>query len=146
MQRQTKRSLLARTNKTKSGCWEFSGAISSTGYGKVGFAGKVWNAHRLSWFFHNGNIPDGMFVCHNCDNRKCVNPKHLFLGDHIDNMVDMLKKRGSLTNNDIHSIRDSKKCHRGHSLTKSNTYEYGKKKFCRKCRVIHSMKYIQSHS
>lgn len=79
-------------------CWHWYGEIDLKGYGKLplGFVdGKspYWLAHRLSWVIHYGDIIDGLFVCHKCDNPSCVNPHHLFLGTHKDNMRDMVIKK-----------------------------------------------------
>ena len=71
-------------------CWEWQGAKLPRGYGKLGAGGKHrgWIlATHVSWFLHTGKAPD-RFVLHTCDNPKCVNPKHLFLGTHQDNMDD----------------------------------------------------------
>lgn len=80
-------------------CWEWQRyCCSSTGYGRI--AGpdgyRKIGTHRASWMLHYGDIPEGMFVLHRCDNRKCVRPDHLFLGTHQDNVRDMREKgRGS---------------------------------------------------
>lgn len=75
------------------------------GYGVIGEGDKkVHLTHRLSWVYHNGEIPDGLCVLHHCDNPRCVNPKHLFLGTRADNNKDMLNKgraRGANSKNKV---------------------------------------------
>jgi hypothetical protein len=79
---------------TKDECWEWDGAIfKGSGYGQFGSVKSgVFTAHRYSYQLFKGQIPDGMFVCHSCDNRKCFNPSHLWLGTPKDNVQDMVKK------------------------------------------------------
>jgi len=122
----------------KSGCWLWQGATSN-GYGRIRVLGKTKKVHRVYWEIVNGLIPEGMYICHHCDICNCINPKHLFLGTHTDNMRDMIKKeRKSIVvwnTNKTH-------CKREHLLHGDNIYSYiyyGRKtrqcKLCKKLRV-----------
>jgi hypothetical protein len=84
-----------------NGCWEWQGKMFTNGYGDMSIDNKHYLAHRLSYKLFNGHIPDGLCVLHKCDNRKCVNPDHLFLGTAHDNMQDCLKKH---RNNPVQGI------------------------------------------
>lgn len=77
--------------KTDS-CWIWKAGKNPDGYGMMFYHGKYKGAHRISWSIHHGDIPDGLCVLHRCDVRNCVNPEHLFLGNHKKNMEDMCRK------------------------------------------------------
>lgn len=103
-----------------SGCWLWRGHKDRLGYGhfrSAALASSGVLTHRYSWFLHFGLVPDGLDVCHKCDVPGCVNPRHLFVGTHTDNMRDMFAKgrrripHGSqnpnaiLTEKDVREIR-----------------------------------------
>ena len=77
--------------RDENDCWIWTGGTVKQ-YGEFRFNDKIQSTHRISWQIHFGTIPEGMDVLHHCDNPPCVNPKHLFLGTHSDNMQDAEQK------------------------------------------------------
>ncbi len=73
-------------------CWEWTGGKHPFGYGVFYLSGRLISAHRAAWLLSQGPIPDGLFICHRCDNPSCVRPDHLFTGTHRENMADMVGK------------------------------------------------------
>lgn len=115
-----------------SGCWLWLGRCNKTGYAVMyesGGSRKVWLAHRWIYFKLNSLADRAMFVCHKCDNPSCVNPTHLFLGTHQDNMNDCVRKKRTRGFKQV--------CIRGHVLDEKNVrVEYrpeGKLRRCIEC-------------
>lgn len=92
----------------ETGCIEWQGCVQANGYGRIRFAGKTRYVHRVACELAHGPIPEGFDVCHRCDNRKCLNPEHLFVGTRNDNMQDCVSK-GRISRGDAHSKTISNK-------------------------------------
>jgi hypothetical protein len=103
----------SRVQKTAA-CWLWTGNPSNRGYGQITVGGVTWTAHRYSYFIHNGPIPDGHEVDHLCRVRLCVNPAHLEVVTHHQNL---LRGSGFAATNAAKT-----QCANGHEFTPENTY------------------------
>lgn len=114
-------------------CWEWQAGKDKNGYGSFRIGkGSMKRAPRVAWELKNGPIPNGMVVCHVCDYPACVNPGHLFLGTHGDNMRDMRKKGR-------HHYAARTHCDNGHEFTAENTSRV-KTENRRRCKICKNLK------
>jgi hypothetical protein len=95
-------------------CIECRGGTNRDGYSPLSYRGKKYLAHRFVWQAINGPIPSGLNVCHACDNPRCINIEHLFLGTQADNLRDMRQKGR-------HAHQKVTHCPKGHEYTPANT-------------------------
>lgn len=124
-----------------NGCHIVRNCKNGNGYGVVSRGGILYLAHRWQYMQHNGPIPDGMNVCHSCDNPPCINPAHLWLGTHADNARDRQSKGRTV------NVNDSKThCKRGHEFTPENTriVPNGSRR-CRACQTEYGTKYSRKY-
>lgn len=83
---------LRSQNKWLGKCWIWQGSCFLSGYGRFSIHQKVYRAHHISYYLYNGTLPENFYICHKCDNPRCINPLHLWAGTPKDNVNDMIKK------------------------------------------------------
>ena len=137
-----------KVNKTASNdCWEWTSSIRGNGYGAffthlIEEGRKCHGAHRYSWELTNGQIPNGLWVLHKCDNRICVNPEHLFLGNRADNMKDCATKKRVCTIGKSNLTH----CKRGHEFTPENTWKTKQGwRLCKACALLRKKEKYDRH-
>ncbi len=123
-------------------CWLWTGTLTGTGYGVLGYKGSSILAHRAVFsLFHNREIGEGLFILHSCDNPPCCNPSHLREGSHADNMRDKVD-RGRTSR--YHSQRTH--CRNGHKYTPENTTHFMSDGYrCRQCRTCGRIRSLRSY-
>lgn len=106
-------------------CWEWSGAIDTYGYGVFYFKGKIHKSHRLMYEIHYAEPLNNLHCLHTCDNRKCVNPLHLFSGTNSDNVKDKIKKGRCYTGNQKGEQNGASKLKNSNVIKIRNLYKTG---------------------
>ena len=117
-----------------NGCLEWTRYTRSSGYGLIGIDRARVYTHRFAWELANGPIPDGMFICHHCDNPPCCDPEHLFMGTVADNSADMITKGRGNNQKKTH-------CPQGHPYDEANTAIVQRRRSCRTCHLAASARY-----
>ncbi len=130
-----------------SGCWLWTGSGNQRGYGLFFVNRKCISTHRASWVIHNGEIPKKMHVLHKCDVPACVNPQHLFIGTHQDNMRDMMEKRkaGIYVPKHIKVYNKKTHCRHGHLYDEKNTIITPSTRGRRLCKSCVTRAYVERY-
>lgn len=119
------------------GCWEWTAYVGSNGYGRFYFEGRGALAHRWSYEFYKGQIPEGLVIDHLCRNRSCVNPEHLAVAQSVNVLrglgPQVVEERGGLVTH----------CPQGHQYTEENTYRGGRGRTCVTCKKANARAYYE---
>ena len=136
--------LASKLVRMPNSCLEWTGCLGHSHYGQMTIGSltdgsrRTIATHRFAWESANGPIPDGLFVLHHCDNRKCCDVNHLFLGTKADNTADMIAKgRKSRDNGQAYKTH----CVNGHPFDEANTYRHNGKRSCRRCSTLNARTY-----
>jgi hypothetical protein len=129
---QSKRFWAKVNKKADDECWEWTAAKSSKGYGQFALNKIAKSTHRISYIIHKGEIPDGLMICHTCNNPPCINPNHLYAGTSSDNMEQSVREMR-------HHEQSKTHCKNGHEFTEENTFLRVRKgrgitRVCRECK------------
>jgi len=133
--------VLNRIMVSDTDCWEFQGCRLKSGYGRVGWNGRLWLTHRITYTFLVGDIPDDLEIDHLCKNKPCCNPEHLEPVTRSENI-----RRGTQWHHTVERESSKTRCPRGHQYDQINTYITAKgHRQCRLCKRIAGQKYAASH-
>lgn len=132
---------MRQVHKAPNGCWLWSGKEMHAGYG-IFSVGEYKLAHRVAWMLHYGEIPPGLYVCHKCDVKSCVNPEHLELGTPLKNTRDaisrgLIKPVGFALYNSLKTH-----CKNGHPFDGENT---AAGRYCKQCKAEYHAAYREAH-